>query len=62
VVWNYTTYLNIVFIIVAAALVARFFRTGGGSMLRMMGGSPETDGHQPGAHAGHAAHHGVADR
>jgi uncharacterized membrane protein YraQ (UPF0718 family) len=61
VVWNYTTYLNIVFIIVAAALVLRFFRTGGGSMLRMMGGSPETDGHQHGAHAGHAAHHGVAD-
>ncbi len=59
VVWNYTTYLNIVFIIVAAALVARFFRTGGGSMLRMMGGSPGTDGHQPGAHA---AHQGVADR
>jgi uncharacterized membrane protein YraQ (UPF0718 family) len=62
VVWNYTTYLNIVFIIVAAALVLRFFRTGGVSMLRMMGGSPETDGHQHGAPAGHAAHHGVADR
>jgi uncharacterized membrane protein YraQ (UPF0718 family) len=62
VVWNYTTYLNIVFIIVAAALVLRFFRTGGVSMLRMMGGSPETDGHQHGAHAAHAAHHGVADR
>ncbi len=62
VVWNYTTYLNIVFILVAAALLVRFFRTGGGSMLRMMGGSPEADGHQHSAHAGHAAHHGVADR
>jgi uncharacterized membrane protein YraQ (UPF0718 family) len=35
--WNYTTYLNIVFLIVAAALVWRYFRKGGGwSMLRMM--------------------------
>ena len=29
VAWNYTTYLNIVFIILAAALVIRFFRSGG---------------------------------
>ncbi len=62
--WNYTTYLNIVFIIVAAALVVRFFRSGGMPMLRMMGGAPEAaeDGH--GAHAGHggrAARHGVTD-
>jgi uncharacterized protein len=34
--WNYTTVLNIVFLLVAAALVVRFFRTGGGPMLRMM--------------------------
>jgi hypothetical protein len=39
--WNYTTYLNIVFLAVALALVWRFFHTGGGMMLRMMGGSPE---------------------
>src|ERR1700733_9355728 len=39
--WNYTTYLNIVFIVVGLALVWRFFRTGGAMMLRMMGGSPE---------------------
>ena len=39
--WNYTTYLNIVFIAVAAILVWRFFRTGGAMMLKMMGGSPE---------------------
>ena len=38
--WNYTTYLNIVFIIVAVALVVRFFRSGGGAMLKMMGGGP----------------------
>ena len=56
IVWNYTTYLNIVFIIVAVALVVRFFRSGGGAMLKMMGGGPEAAGDQ---HAGHAAHHGV---
>ncbi|HZC31627.1 MAG TPA: permease [Gaiellaceae bacterium] len=35
--WNYTTYLNIVFLLVAALLVWRYFRRGGGwSMLKMM--------------------------
>ena len=34
VVWNYTTYLNIVFIILAVALVMRFFRSGGGRCWR----------------------------
>ena len=35
--WNYTTYLNIIFLLIAAALVWRYFRYGGGlSMLRMM--------------------------
>jgi hypothetical protein len=33
---NYTTYLNIVFLIVAAALVWRFMKTGGPMMLKMM--------------------------
>jgi uncharacterized membrane protein YraQ (UPF0718 family) len=37
VTWNYTTYLNIVFLVLAALLVWRYFRRGGGwSMLRMM--------------------------
>ncbi len=39
--WNYTTYLNLVFLVVAAALVWRFFRSGGAIMLKMMGGNPE---------------------
>jgi uncharacterized membrane protein YraQ (UPF0718 family) len=39
--WDYTTYLNIVFIAAAVVLVWRFFRTGGAMMLKMMGGSPE---------------------
>ncbi|MGP7997706.1 MAG: permease [Streptosporangiaceae bacterium] len=47
--WNYTTVLNIVFLLVAAALVVRFFRTGGRAMLRMMGGGP--DDHAQHAHA-----------
>jgi len=34
--WNYTTVLNIVFLLLAAVLVWRFFATGGGPMLRMM--------------------------
>ncbi|MGP9022971.1 permease [Streptomyces sp. BR1] len=39
--WNYTTWLNIAFLVLAAALVVRFWRTGGPSMLRMMGGAPD---------------------
>jgi uncharacterized protein len=39
--WNYTTWLNIVFLALAAALVIRFARTGGMAMLRMMGGPPD---------------------
>jgi uncharacterized membrane protein YraQ (UPF0718 family) len=42
--WNYTTVLNIVFLILAGALLVRFVRTGGMQMLRMMGGSPEAVG------------------
>jgi hypothetical protein len=38
--WNYTTILNIIFLLVAAALVTRFFRSGSAPMLKMMGGSP----------------------
>ncbi|MFD4140394.1 MULTISPECIES: permease [unclassified Streptomyces] len=38
--WDYTTWLNIVFLLLAAALVVRFLRTGGLGMLRAMGGAP----------------------
>jgi uncharacterized membrane protein YraQ (UPF0718 family) len=34
--WNYTTWLNIAFLLLAAVLVWRFLRTGGLGMLRMM--------------------------
>jgi hypothetical protein len=40
VTWNYTTVLNLVFLALAAVLVARFARTGGPAMLKMMGGQP----------------------
>ena len=65
--WNYTTILNIIFLMLAAALLARFFTSGGRSMLKMMGGSPDDhSGHgmsvDPGEQAGHdhgAHHHGA---
>ena len=53
--WNYTTWLNIAFVGLAAVLVFRFVRTGGIPMLRMMGGSPEDD------HAHHDHDHGGTD-
>jgi uncharacterized membrane protein YraQ (UPF0718 family) len=38
--WNYTTWLNIAFLVLAAVLVWRFFNTGGLAMLRMMNRPP----------------------
>ena len=43
--WDYTTWLNIVFLLLAAALIVRFVRTGGIAMLRMMGGQPDSHDH-----------------
>ena len=40
--FNYTTVLNVIFLILALLLLIRFFRTGGVEMLRMMDGP---DGH-----------------
>ncbi|MFB6781953.1 permease [Streptomyces sp. NPDC056352] len=40
--WNYTTWLNIAFLVLAAVLLVRFLRTGGLTMLHMMGGAPDT--------------------
>jgi uncharacterized membrane protein YraQ (UPF0718 family) len=54
VTWNYTTFLNIAFLILATALLWRFLRTGGLGMLRMMGGSP--DNSHDDDHAGHSPH------
>ncbi|HEY6276596.1 MAG TPA: permease, partial [Streptosporangiaceae bacterium] len=58
--WNYTTYLNIVFLLLAVSLLVRFFRSGGGPMLKMMGGGPaEPGGHEHGG-PGHSGHGGPA--
>jgi uncharacterized membrane protein YraQ (UPF0718 family) len=46
--WNYTTVLNIIFLVLAAALVWRAGRTGGFGMLRMMNAMPAQE---------HQAHH-----
>jgi uncharacterized protein len=51
--WNYTTWLNIVFVALAAVLVVRFVTTGGIPMLRMMGGSPDTSDDACGHHHHH---------
>ncbi|MBV9140507.1 MAG: permease [Pseudonocardiales bacterium] len=57
--WNYTTWLNIAFLILATVLVVRFVRTGGMSMLRMMGGAPsEGHQHEHAQHTHHARHAG----
>jgi uncharacterized protein len=39
--WNYTTFLNIGFLLLAAVLLGRFLATGGRQMLAMMGGRPD---------------------
>jgi uncharacterized protein len=51
VTWDYTTYLNIVLLVPAAALVWRYFRRGGGlPMLRLMNRPLEQE------HGHHARH------
>ncbi|WHM41477.1 permease [Streptomyces sp. BPTC-684] len=52
VTWNYTTWLNIAFLVLAAVLLVRFLRTGGRGMLKMMGGAPG-DSHDHGGHGPH---------
>jgi hypothetical protein len=47
--WNYTTWLKLAFLILAAVLLARFVTSGGLPLLTMMGGSPDHTTH----HAGH---------
>ncbi|PYS45131.1 MAG: hypothetical protein DMF71_01115 [Acidobacteria bacterium] len=51
--FNYTTVLNIIFLILALLLLIRFFRTGGVEMLRMM---DDRDGHNH-DHHDHIEHH-----
>jgi uncharacterized protein len=52
--WNYTTWLNIIFLVVTALLVVRFITSGGLPMVRMMGGSPDGEhDHHDHSHHGH---------
>jgi hypothetical protein len=44
--WNYTTWLNIVFLGLAAVLVWRFLKTGGMGMLRIMNKPAPANAHQ----------------
>ena len=57
VAWDYTTWLNIAFFLLAAVLLVRFVRSGGLPMLRMMNGAPDAP-HDHGTHGGHEAHAG----
>ena len=41
--WNYTTWPNLAFLVLAVLLVGRFLKTGGRAMLRMMNRRPTTD-------------------
>jgi uncharacterized membrane protein YraQ (UPF0718 family) len=53
--WNYTTVLNIIFLLLAAALLIRSIRSGGIPMLKAMGGGPDADDrHAPGGPDRHA--------
>jgi uncharacterized membrane protein YraQ (UPF0718 family) len=49
--WNYTTWLDIIFLAIAAVLLVIFFRSDSGSMLRMMNGAP--NGTVVGQHSSH---------
>jgi hypothetical protein len=57
VTWNYTTVLNIVFLVVAVALIVRFLRTGGPQMLRMMNDPHAAHDHDHGHDHGHGHAH-----
>jgi uncharacterized membrane protein YraQ (UPF0718 family) len=48
---NYTTVLNVVFVVLAAVLVWRFLVTGGPAMLKMMSMAPASEPHEHGSHA-----------
>src|SRR5260221_9847475 len=54
--WNYTTYLNMVFLAVGAFLIWRYFRRGGGwAMLKLMN-KPMSSEHDDRAHHAHQQH------
>ncbi len=44
--WNYTTWLNLGFLVLAALMLVRFLKTGGPAMLKAMGSVPKDGGAQ----------------
>jgi uncharacterized membrane protein YraQ (UPF0718 family) len=52
--WNYTSVLNILFLVIAAVLVIRFLRTGGPAMLKMMNTTGQEMDH-------HGMHHEMSE-
>ena len=50
--FNYTTVLNVAFVLLAAVLVSRFLRTGGPDMLKMMNAHMDAGGQHEHDHAG----------
>ncbi|ADV81947.1 permease [Terriglobus saanensis] len=48
--WNYTSMLNIVFLVLSLPLFIRFLKTGGPAMLRMMDEAPSEEGHHHHCH------------
>lgn len=54
--WNYTTWLNLAFLGVAALLIARFFRSGGPKMLRMMHAQHGASMSSASLSSGHSSH------
>jgi uncharacterized membrane protein YraQ (UPF0718 family) len=57
--WNYTSWLNVPFLLLGVALLLRFLRTGGWQMLAMMGGVPDRrteHGHGHGHEHRHSGH------
>jgi uncharacterized membrane protein YraQ (UPF0718 family) len=55
--WNYTTWLNIVALVLTALLLIRFYRTGGRQMMQMMNGGPDDMAHDHAAHDSGAHNH-----
>ena len=55
--WNYTTFLNLAALVVAAVLGWRFFRTGGVEMLRAMERAPRPEHEMVHDHREHNHHH-----
>jgi len=57
--WNYTSWLNVPFLLLGVALLLRFLRTCGWQMLAMMGGAPDQHtehGHGHGHEHRHSGH------